>query len=209
MMNNEAIFDGRSLTTGVRGIADGEDVVALLESSLSGESSRFPSRFPSHDTWFAPGVPALARGAVRIVPLAWRPPNAVTGPVNDATPIWRQVQGACEYRRGPQIGIDLRSIDSDNGYIRSLVAIGAHRADWWEFGDVPHEAAIVLVCSHHPDGSDSVAIHVTPIEWLRWRLTTSRSMPIAVPVTDLSWSWTDVVELHRATFGTTTPDGNA
>lgn len=176
-------------------VASGDGIVAAIESRLTSRTASNDGR----DRWLTDAVPVLARGAAEIVPLAWVPPHQGRGDGRDRTlgdrvdELWSAVRGACWYRHGEQIGIDLPPDDGRaSPYASELVRTGARRADWWEFGDW----AVVLVVYGEPIPAplSLIAVHVVPVGWVSER---RRTPPKKMPTLDLEWSWGDVVAFAR------------
>lgn len=175
---------------------DGEQIVSEVESRLS-DPSWGGSR---SDGWLLDGAPLLARGDAGIVPLSWTPPQSPATAYERqllgerSTALWSQVRGACEYRHGAQIGIDLSpEREAPDSYAAELVRTGARRADWWSSGSW----AVVLVVygAPIPEPKTASAVHIVPKSWVWDAVARDEATANDLQTGDLSWSWADVVAL--------------
>ncbi len=137
------------------------------------------------------GLPVLIRDEARIVPLAWRPPEAASEvfPAT-ANEIWTAVRSACEHRHGSGLSVGLEQDPPRNAYIRELARTGVRRADWW----ASEQSALVLVVHGEPVPAPltASALHLVPLGWVSDRRPARR-----VPPTDLAWSPADIGRLGR------------
>lgn len=176
---------------------NGATIVGAVDSWLAARASTADAS----DRWLTDTVPLLSRGEARIIPLFWEPKDS---PLNLAerqdlrdrsSNLWKGIGSACRYRYGNQIGIDLPPDSEPQGdYAAVLARTGARRADWWGVGT---SAALVLVVygDPRPAPKSALALQVVPFGWVSAR----RPTPIKkMPALDLSWSWSDVVELASA-----------
>lgn len=184
-----SLHTGAVVVFGTGPMTTGDDIVAAIETTLTGASLRAEPG----DRWLRPGVPALSRGGAWIIPLSWEPPSADQETVRDrATELWSDVRGACEHRHGVQIDVALAADRETGGsYATELLRTGARRADWWDFGD----RAVVLVVYGPPLPAlkTSVSLHVVPREWVWDDAARGRATADDVEIGDLSWSWADVI----------------
>lgn len=148
------------------------------------------------DGWLSPGIPVLVRGVVKILPLAWRgDPASGYNPYAEPqqiTTFASRVQGTGVHRAGPWTRLDLdeRRDDSIGSYADALKAAGATRVDCWVYSDT---LGLSLVWAGEEQvGTKSLAIHLVPASWVF-----ERGASEAVTGIDVSWSWADVIELHR------------
>lgn len=152
----------------------------------------------TRDGWAEPNVPVLVRGQVKIVPLAWwgaedQGYNPYAEPKQIAS-FASHIQGAALHRAGPWSEMDLQtdSDDSVGSYRNALRESGATRADCWAYSD---ELGIALVwAGTEADGTRSLALHIIPASW-----GINRFAIDTVDGIDLTWSWTDVVDLAAST----------
>lgn len=172
-------FHGETLVVGA------DEIVAAIESTSADAGE-------GRDRFLLPDVPVLSRGDAWIIPLSWEPPAADEETRSRATQLWSDMRGACEYRHGVQIGIDLASgRESADSYAAELARTGARRADWWAFDD----RAIVLVIygDPAPEPKTSIAVHVVPRNWVWDDAARAKVTESDLVTGDLSWSWADVV----------------
>lgn len=148
------------------------------------------------DGWLTPEIPVLVRGAVKILPVAWRgDPASGYNPYAEPqqiTTFASHVQGAGTHRAGPWTLLDLdeRRDDSIGSYAEALKAAGATRVDCWVYSDA---LGLSLVWAGEEQlGTKSLAIHLVPASWVF-----ERGAGEAVTGIDVSWSWADVIDLNR------------
>lgn len=153
-------------------LALGDRIVEAAEAQLGAAVSPRPTDL------LCEGVPVLSRGDAWIVPLTYRQP--VSEPEEEehrrrAGELWRGIRGACEFRHGAGLSVDLEG-DAPNAYVSALRAQGARRADWWSSG----RKALVLVTQEEP--APASALHVVPLGWVS-QVSPSRR----IRAVDLSW----------------------
>jgi hypothetical protein len=201
---SEAAFAPESLETGAvisyRGdelVASGEQIIAALEREVTGSTA--PSAHA--DRWLMDAVPMLARGGALIVPLSWEPPHPVAHDLRArAGELWSSIRGACEFRHGTQIGIDLApNREAGGSYAAELARTGARRADWWAFGT--HAVVLVVYGLPLPEPVSLTAVHVVPRSWVWDDAARDRASSNTLRTGDLGWSWGDVVAFAAVSPG--------
>lgn len=141
-------------------------------------------------------IVVLARGDVRILPLAVQadPADSRRDPREEQrrmTALAADVRGACEYRAGRSIAIDLERHGDDRpaSYASSLRASGATNAEFWVYDG----HGVVSVWTGAVETGDLLlALHVVPENWV----SLHRREESIVGV-ELDWSISDIVN-HRA-----------
>lgn len=187
-----AAFGPESLTRGALLPATGRD---LMISSFALPPGVLDA---TGDGWVAPEIPILVRGEVRILPLAWwgapdRGYNPYAEPA-EITKFARRVLDSCMYAAGPWVQLDLSSDPSDSmgSYAAALRASGATQADRFVYVQ-DHLGVVVVRAGEEEAGTRSLAVHVVPESWVF-----ERAAHEPVDGIDVTWSWSDVIELHRS-----------
>lgn len=184
-------FAPESLASGAILPAEGRDAIIRSAGVPTGAAEA------EKDGWLTPEIPVLVRGAVKILPLAWRgDPASGYNPYAEPQQISAlasRLQGACLHRAGPWTHLDLdeRRDDSIGSYAEALKAAGATRVDCWVYSDT---LGLSLVWAGDEQlGTMSLAVHLVPASWVF-----ERGASEAVAGIDVRWSWADVTDLHRA-----------
>jgi hypothetical protein len=182
----------KAIATGAVVDASGESVIAAIESWID-ESAAGAG---AGDARAVAGIPVLRRGEASIVPLSWESPESEASPFEQqeisrrANALWTEIGGACRYRHGNQIGIDLSS--PRGSYAHELARTGARRADWWAFGD----RAVVLVVYGAPIPAPKtlIGVQVVPRSWVWDDAARDEATATDLHTGDLGWSWADAVD---------------
>ena len=157
--------------------ADAEVVVRNVEALLTGAAIG--------------SIPLVTRGDARIVPLAAQL-GTPTGDPREQRHRMRLladgIDGACEYRAGRGIRIDLARTGDDEvaAYTAALREANTTEATWWEI-DQAHGVTLVWTGDENR-GDLTLALHAVPISWVSER----RTRPAARWI-DVRWDPTDVV----------------
>ncbi len=140
--------------------ADAEIVVRNVEALLTGAAIG--------------SLPLVTRGDARIVPLAAQL-GTPTGDPREQRHRMRLladgIDGACEYRAGRGIRIDLARTGDDEvaAYTAALREANTTEATWWEI-DQAHGVTLVWTGDEN-HGDLTLALHVVPISWVSERRT--------------------------------------
>lgn len=140
--------------------ADAEVVVRNVDALLTGAA--------------IDSLPLVTRGDARIVPLAAQL-GTPTGDPREQRHRMRLladgIDGACEYRAGRGIRIDLARTGDDEvaAYTAALREANTTEATWWEI-DQAHGVTLVWTGDENR-GDLTLALHVVPISWVSERRT--------------------------------------
>ncbi|MGF6823675.1 hypothetical protein M2317_002595 [Microbacterium sp. ZKA21] len=154
----------------------------------------------AEDGWLPPSVPVLVRGDARILPLAWLgdPQSGSRGvTAEEIAEFATQMEGSGYYwaRSGSTLAeLDEHRGDSIASYARALGQAAATKATFWT---VSTTVGIGLVrAGDEETGTASLALHIVPASWVSETRATKPVRGI-----DIGWSWSEVVDLHKARVG--------
>lgn len=157
------------------------------------------------DAWLSPDNPVLVRGQARILPLAWRG-DPTSGRADGVTSdeiaeLATQMEGSGYFwaRSGRTLDeLEQHRGDSNASYAAALRAAGVTKATFWTISGT---VGIALVWAGSEDaGTESLALHVVPASWISETFVAK-----AVKGIDVSWSWSDVIDLYSALVGADSP----